>query len=341
MSSFIQTRNAAFKLANERYKPGEPVFGHYSPIYIAATSNVKDTINLYQNYDSVIFVVSTGAHGYEALLNGATKVDMFDVNELQRLFFEYMKVVITYLSYEEFIKFFTLKKQSTVMKRSDIKNLLSEELYSQLAYFLPEDVEEVFSPLYDFFDSTDLISSSLFRFEHVITLDYLKRNVSFYNEEQYYKLQKILRDDKCQINYKTVSLTDVPKQFDGKYDLIILDNILQYYKNITGLETPYLVNMFIQKQLSRLLTDNGVIQVNYAFEIGTDAFREKFKIPYDKKYMGILCDFIIEKEIKDGINIPLVQKWDNNYSYSFIPGVETMSDISSDNMVLTYRKTNK
>lgn len=340
MSNFNKTRNAAFKLASERYKPGEPVFGHYSPIYIVATSNVKDTINLYQNYDSVLSVGSTGAHGYEALLNGATKVDMFDVNELQRLFFEYMNVAITYLSYEQFIKHFTLKKQNTIMERSDIKDLLSEEIYSQLVYFLPGEVEMVFTPLYDFFDSVDLIYSGLFRFEHLITVDYLKRNVSFYNEEEYYKLQKILRDGKCQFNYKTVSLLDVPKLMSGKYDLIILDNILQYYKNITGLETPYLVNMFIQKQLSRLLTDNGVIQANYAFEVGTDAFREKLKIPYDKKHMGVLGDFVIRKEVKEGINIPLVQKWDN-YSYSFIPGVETMDGISSDNMVLTYRKTNK
>lgn len=82
MDSIFLARDTAFKLASTPYVADNPIYTKYSPIYIAATSNVKGTMNLYQNYDSVLAVGSTGAHGYEAALNGASRVDLFDINEL-------------------------------------------------------------------------------------------------------------------------------------------------------------------------------------------------------------------------------------------------------------------
>lgn len=334
---FFEARDEAFKLASKGSNKVNPVYTKYSPIYIAATSNVKGTMGLYQNYESVLAVGSTGAYGFEAALNNAKKVDLFDINELQRLFFEYMYTAIIYLDYETFIKHFTIKKATSILTRNDLKDLLSEELYSKLYYFLPSDVEDVFTLLYSYKDNASLLLSSLFRTEHLIDLNYLKKNISFYNEEQYYKLQKILLEDRCIIDYRTASLTDLPKEFNDKYDLIILDNILQYYKDIISLETPYAVNMFIQKKLSKLLTEEGVIQVNYGFEVAADAFKKKFNIPYELENPNYIKDLILKREIKEGINIPLVEKWDN-YSYSFIPGVEQIEGRNSENLVLTYKK---
>lgn len=337
MVNIYQARDAAFKLASEKYEAGKSVYTLFSPIYIAATSNVTSTVDLYKDYNSVLSVGGTGAHGFEVALNGAKKVDLFDANYLQKLYFEYMKTAVMYLDYETFVKHFTLQVQRKIFKKSEIRDLLSNELYDKLVYYLPEDVETVFTSLYDWFDSTDLILSSLFRFEHFITLDYLKKNISFYNEEQYYELQKILRAGSCEFNYETLSLVDVPKHFQTGYDLIILDNILQYYKNIPGLDDPYLVNMFIRKKLSNLLVDNGQIQVNYGFEVATDAFREKFKIPYNKEHLDFYRKFQLQEEMKKGINIPLVEKWDD-YTYSFVSGVERIQGGKSDNLVLSYRK---
>ena len=337
MIKSLEIRNAAFRLADQKFVEGKPTYGLYSPIYIASTSNVTDTMKLYKDYESVLTVGGTGAHAYEALLNGAKHVDLFDINELQRLYFEYMKTAITYLDYPTFIKHFTLPKQTTVMKRENLKDLLSNDLYQKLYFFLPDEVEEVFSPLFDFHYSVDLVISNLFRFEHIITLDHLKKNVSFYNEEEYYKLQTILRDENYPMDFKTVPLTDVPKAFKEKYDLIILDNILQYYKDIRGLETPYAVNMFISKQLSSLLKEDGTIQVNYGFEVATDAVKERFKIPYTKSCVPMI-DFILKTEQKTGINIPLIEKWSDRYSYEFIPGVERTETPGKENLILNYKR---
>lgn len=338
MIDIKEARKAAFDLASKKYEVGKPVYSLFSPIYIAATSNVTSTVDLYKGYSSVLSVGSTGAHGFEVALKGAKKVDLFDINYLQKLYYEYMKTAIMNLDYETFIKHFTLQKQKTLMPRSNIKDLLSNELYSKLVTHLSDEVKTVFTPLYDWYYSTDLILSSLFRFEHFITLDYLKKNISFYNEEQYYELQKILRTGSCEINYETISLVDVPKHFNSEYDLIILDNILKYYKNISGLNDPYLVNMFIRKELSKLLAANGQIQVNYGFEVDADAFREKFAIPYEKKQLDFCRGFQLHEEKEYGINIPLIKEWSEDYKYDFIPGVERIFGGNSGNLVLSYRK---
>lgn len=335
----LRAREEAFRLAKSKYMVGDTTYTEYSPVYLGATSNVKGTMSLYKGYENVLAIGATGAHGYEAALNGAKKVDMFDVNELQRIFFEYMKTAIMFLSYEDFIKYFTLKEQKMLFQKKDIANLLANELYPQLALLLPDDVDYVLEPLFDFFYSEDLILSGLFRFEHPLTLDYLKKYVSFYNKEEYYRLQNILRSGSCEINYYQASLQDVPKKFQGKYDLIVLDNVLQYYSKIRGLETPYNANMFISKELGKLLADNGAIQAAYGFEVATDALKMSQGIPFTgcKESKHLLAQFALKVEQKEGICSQLVKKWDR-YTYDFIPGVEQEEDKPAENVVLTYRK---
>jgi len=338
--SIYEARNEAFKLASKKYNEfldNNRIHTKYSSIYIATTSNVIDTLKLYKNYERVLTMGGTGAHAYEALLNGAKEVYIFDINELQRLYFEIMQTAIIYFSYEEFIKYFTLPKQKAVFQRSEIKDFLSNEMYSKLSLLVEDDVDAVFGPLYEFYDSTDLVLSKLFRFEFPFTLDYLKSNASFYNEEQYYKLQKILRSGKYKINYETMSLVDVPKNYEDKYDLILLDNILQYYDQIPEMETPYLTNMFIRKKLSELLNEAGTIQVNYAYKLGTDAVKEKMGLNVSKELTPIERLALL-REMKEGINIPLIEKWDG-YSYDYIPGVERLDgNTNAENLVLSFKK---
>lgn len=81
----IETRKKAFALATEEFSTKEKAHSSYSPIYLASTENVIDSMKIYKNYETVLAVGSSGAQGFEAALNGAYKIDLFDINELQRL----------------------------------------------------------------------------------------------------------------------------------------------------------------------------------------------------------------------------------------------------------------
>lgn len=343
----IETRKKAFALAAEEFSTKEKAHSSYSPIYLASTENVIDSMKIYKNYETVLAVGSSGAQGFEAALNGAYKIDLFDINELQRLYFEYMKTAITILDYETFLKHFTIKTYMSKSERVIFKDFLSDELYDKLVKYLPQDVQDVYTPLYDYFNSVDLILSNLYRTDYTLLASYLKKYISFYNYDEYYKLQRILRNEQCQITYKTLPITEILKQYSGKYDLIMLSNVLQFYDQIENLNTVQLVEDFINN-LSNLLTEDGVIEVSYLFEIATLAFKDKIGIPFDKSKINFIIEFILEQEKKRTVNIPLFKSSDN-YSYSIIKGVENDEGVEKsfleqhENMVLTYKnsKSNK
>ena len=328
---------SAFELASKKYIPfQEPNYTTYSSIYIGPTSNTKDAIKLYNNYTNVM--ASTLWFGLEAALGGAKRVDLFDINELQILYGKYILAAIKVLKYEDFIKYFTLPEMKYKYNiKNDFNNILASQLFDDLskARVLSSDVELFFGNLYNWYSNYELILSALFRFEHPISLDYLKRFSSFYNEEEYYKLQKILRSDKCQLTYNQVSLVDVPDKFSLEYNLIILDNILQYYKKNPGLNTVQLVDQFIKQGLSRLVSLDGTIQVNYGFQVAADLFGEYFDIP-EKKTLDIFKKLELESLFakKEDINVLLYEGY-SDYTYDIIPGVE---GYAANNLVINYKK---
>lgn len=337
MSDLFKARQEAYSLATKKYNPGNSDHREYDSIYLAATSNVKDTLSLYNNYESVLALGATGAHGFEAALHGAKRVDMFDINELQRIFFEFFKTAIMVLDYEEFVHYFSLEKQTFMFKKKDIANLLGNDLFERLVYYLPEDVSFVLEPIFEMFYSPDIIMSALFRFEYNVSIGYLKKYISLYNRDDYNRLKEILLNGECQFSYHQLSIEDVPKFFKDKYDLIILDNLFQYYSKLRTLDTPYKINMFIRKELSNLLTDTGVIQAAYGFEIASDSLKSMLNIPYTP-YRSTFTSMVTKEEIKNGIVPNLIKKWPDNYSYDFIPGVEREEGRDTDNVVLTYRR---
>lgn len=67
------------------------------------------------------------------------------------------------------------------------------------------------------------------------------------------------------------------------YDVIVLDNVLQYYKDIPEFNNSSDVNSFIDKRISRLLNGCGVIQAGYGYEVGIAVFMDEFEIPYNSE----------------------------------------------------------
>lgn len=324
-----EMKKAAFELANQKSTKDDENYKLYSPIYLAPTGNTKAVAKHYGYQENVLSVLGAGGFPLESVNNGAKKVDWFDCNGLQILFFDYLLNAIKYFDYKEFCKYFSTQNYN-------YKHVLSEDCFQKLRHLLSSETEEIFGTLYDYFYSTDLVMSDLFWCEHPIELEYLKKYVSYYNEESYKNIQRRLQNGECQITCQNLDLTASPKNYKEKYNLILLGNVLQYYKQIPKLNTFDQVNHFIQKELANCLTEDGVIQANYAFENATFAIQDTLGIT-DTDEQDILREMIVIQESIDGINIPLLQKYDG-YSYTFIPGVETEGNYVSQNTIITYSR---
>lgn len=316
----------AFKLACKK-GIGEIDFDRYSSIYIAPTSNIKGIIDCYDEFFSILTVGSCGGLPFEALLKGAKKIDCFDKNELQKSYFELVLNSMISFKYEDFCKYFSL----------DYDKLLHPEFYHMIKNKLSSEVRDVWDMLFDLFGIDRLINSELLRTSFRVDLEYLKRFCSYYNEESYNKLQKILRSGEVEINYDICDVSELPVKYKGnKYDLILLDNIFQYYTEIDRLSSSSLIDQFIKNDLVQLLSDDGSIQVNYAFEIATMAVKDELGISIDKDVIEqiLFGEEFLKYEKKNGINIPLIET--GGYCFDFIEGVENEKNHPANNMVLTY-----
>lgn len=340
--SLLKARSEAYRLANSPQSITREPHSKYSPIYLASTSNVKDTLALYHDYKKVLTLGATGAHAFEAALNGAEKIDMFDINELQKIYYELIKTAIIHLDYDDFIKYFTSQETTQPSYTSNCQRFFSQELYQKLKLFLPARVKFILGPLFQSSSYSNLLSSNLCKYMYPVDLAYLKKFISFYNEKEYNRLRYILSSRKCKINYHNVDITKVPTYFKDKYDLILLDNVLQYYEDIPELNTPSAVDAFIQKQLMKMLNNGGSIQASYGFEAETEAFQRRINSysqnsqTYERYYEILQRQRLIDIATKYDINNLLYQE-NNNYEYSFFEGVES-DKIKKENMVLTLRK---
>ena len=341
MNKLEATAYSALQLVRHRYDPEkDSSYGQFSSIYMAPTGNVVDTMAPFKNAAHVLTVGGAGAFGLEAKINKAKKVDIFDCNELQRLFFELVRTSIKIFTYNEFMEYFTLKVQSPFTTYAEAKNLLSPQMFYKIKNLLPYDAAFLFDLLYSNINHADMLFSGLFRFEHAMYREYLKRFASMYDEEKYYELQKMLRSEASVIDYKQVSLIDVPDKFTGPYDLIVLGNIPQYYESIPGLDTPYAFDMFIKKRLSKLLAPDGTIIVNYCFGLATTAIKEFMGIPYtpNRFTSNYVNKLFLKEHMKKDINLGLLKR--GGYEYFFIDGVEMMEGQPLENACLIYKPNN-
>lgn len=336
-----------FKVAESKIGV-EDSFSNYSPIYLAPTGNTKDAVVLYtkevHNIESALVVGSQGSFAYELALNGVKKIDCFDKNILQYLFFALYNATIKNIDFKEFITNFTSKKTTQYEQRFD--HILSDWLFFEVLDELGGKEAEYWSKIYKTGKKLDLIASNLFRTYYTFFAEALKEFSSVYNKENYNKLQWMLNHNEVEINYHICDIDELHKEFQGKqYGLMMFGNILQYYKQIPSLDNIGAINRYVKEKLVPMLKEDGKIQLCYGFEVVADAAIELLNIGNVEKLNDINDIFMkygIEKDKKEGFISNIIKKYGVDeyslYSLDFIRAAEESDGhITSKNVVLTYK----
>lgn len=329
----------SIKLSNQPIEAVEKNFTNYSPIYIAPTSNIIDTIGLYDNVESALTVGSSGSFPYELALNGTKKIDCFDKNILQYLFFELIDAGIKNLDYNQFINNFTAMMLNS--RSQDYSLMFSDDLFFDVLPQVKEPAREYWRNLFFYDDMRNFLITNLFRVNHPIYVEYLELFSSIYQEDKYYKLQELLRSDKVSIDYHICDITEIDKEFEGNsYDLVVFDNILQYYKSIAGLSTHNKAHDFIQNQVIPMLTDDGKIQVGYGFQLIAEVIdiingNEANEMQQVLRRMN---KETLDESIKNDFIPNMIKNYDT-YDISYIPGVEPAMFFESKNVIMSYKKS--
>lgn len=189
-------------------------------------------------------VATVGSSGDQAILsiyNGAKEVDLIDGNILTQPFVELKLSAIKNLSHTEFLDFSTHFSRKLAYDYGKISHDLSKK--SQV-----------------FWDNL-ILDGQERKFHHFIHSWKDIENV-YRTEESYNKLQDYLNNKKYKINYITSEFENFPQKLNGKYDLILLSNICDYFNDTNSSKGPQEFIDVVKKLFENNLSEIGAMQVS-------------------------------------------------------------------------------
>ena len=193
--------------------------------FVAAYPEIYDFDNA-----NVLSIIGSGDQYFTAMLAGAKSVTVFDLNVNAWHHFVLKFMAIRYLSYEEFWQFFIT---------DGLDNL---KLYLKIRDYLPSNVKDFF----------DLVKITKLKFSNIKVKscfmdsfkqkDYL-RVLPYLNEENYYKLQELLKKRKLP-NFIIKDFSDISLGSERKdYDLLLLSNIY-HWMDLSPIDFKFLLDKF-------------------------------------------------------------------------------------------------
>ncbi len=270
------------ELLNKQYDSGKAFcsgkpFSTYQKVYFATNENIKDYIER-SNLDgktSALSVMASGDHSFNLLEKGILNIDTFDSNALTEFYvFGIKYAMIMRYSYKEYL--------ISLNKILDINTSLEEltSILMDLLPFMDLKYRNYWRNIIDYNyevqkkNATNINLFSLL-FINIITGDKLiDKNNYLINEEAYNRLKSNLI--RANITFKNVDVLDLPKEFNGKYDAMLLSNIFEYLQSHFALKSGY-YNVFKAMkeyidELFSLMDEDGKIFLMYIFDYATENY---------------------------------------------------------------------
>jgi len=212
----------------------------YNKVYDFTNENVSCLNDLYNFKDAnVLSVVGSGDQFFASILYGAKNVDLFDVNPTAYLYFLLKFYSIRELTYKEFYELFLLKKFDNLVIYEKLEGVLPIEVLKYYKYLMlctKKNQNEFFR-----IDGISLLSkkNQKYYFKNKKTV------IPYFNSNNYYKLQKKLKETSIP-KFFNCNILNEQHKFKEKYDIILMSNIyninelefLEYTKRLQEFNCP-------------------------------------------------------------------------------------------------------
>ena len=214
----------------------------FEKVYGFSNENLKSYEQLLNFTNAkVLSVIGSGDQYFSAILYGASKVTLFDINNCAYYYFILKFYAIKILSYEEFVKLF-LKT-----------NLDDNKLYMKVYPYLPVNTRAFFDA---YLKHGNKLSNLRLRqdFQYgkdVFATSKISSQIPYLNRTDYYRLQQILKAEKLP-EVILSDLLNLKKMLSERYDILLLSNIYLYL-DCNVLEFSKLLASF----------NSGVVQAHY------------------------------------------------------------------------------
>ena len=245
MPRFLKHNEAIIKRVWYNYNQ-KRVGTYYAPAYLRTTENINGYYDR-MNFEgkSVLTVIGASDHVFNAILRGAKKVDAFDISMYAIMFYYLKEAAVKALNYEEFVEF--LYDQNTHFSR---------DMYLKVLPYLNEKAVMFWNLVFNAKDSRKIITSNNFCFCTCMGLpvDLSKRVSSFLDKDNFYILKEKMKTTEVRVFLENALTLD---NIDGKYDYIILSNIIDY---VAEEKFKSAIERYVNK-----LNKGGEIKVGYIY----------------------------------------------------------------------------
>ena len=241
-------------------------FNWHSPVYLFTNENISGYLERLGGLadKKVLTVAGSGDHAFEVLLAGASHVDTFDINYLQKHILELKSKMIKHLSYGDFMKFFFDKNHFFD------KNII-KPIWKTFSFEL-----RVFLLMYYYHLRQDC---HIFRYNGVQHNVYMPNMISYVSDELAFKELKQIMPNK--ISFKEANVSEIANKFDSKYDVVLMSNIFEYlYTDITDIASrlkvfhTYVLSPIAGTVLSRC---DGKICFHYSWNTNAQLWNQGLK----------------------------------------------------------------
>lgn len=287
---------------------------NFSSTYMFSNENINGFMKkISLDKENALTVCSSGDQAFNLILNGVSKVDLFDINGFTKYYFYLKKAAIMGLKYQDFMNFF-------------FPNLINKNVFSFNSYLNFRNLIDDFDArifwdyLFCHYTGNDIYNSKLFHKLRYSKKNTLKRNQYLITEDNYNKLKDMLIDK--EFNFYNIDLFENSFYFHDKYDFVYLSNIFDYLVRDSKLEYAKSIKNIITN-LSGYINNNGEIAVSYIYLYNEDyekdtCFSYFNSIYFRKEYFG------------------------NNYDYILFPGTFDLDGYQARNRdaLMLYRKRN-
>ncbi len=208
---------------------------------------------LYEKKKSLIITASSDAI-LSSILYGAKEIDSIDISRFPKYYYELKTAAIKTLSLKEYINFFIpeiIFKNDILKLNNNINGINGKIAITVFLNNLPKEIDKLdllqlyyainknldgdnkifWDKLFKEFSPSMIFKSNLFKETNIssiypIIIDNYYNTPYLQNEDCYNNLKSKIND--CTINHYIGNIFDMVEQFQDKYDLVNLSNIIDY-----------------------------------------------------------------------------------------------------------------
>jgi len=291
---------------------GGKAFDDYGSVYFWTNENVNQYLKFvsFEGKTSALSVLASGDHAFNLITNGVNNIDTFDTNLLtEYIALGLKRAMILKFSYEEFLSAISelCFGDVSIEFYCDLINSLFPYMERRMQIFWQSVLEYNYKIQKNYGTNLNLLKMLCINIE---ILGYKTSNNYLLNRDNYNLLRSRLAS--ANITFKCANAISLPEEFSGKYDFILLSNILDYVEKYWGGSWEYCTLKSYEEKLQNIVKNDGVIFLQYILyyaglepelffgsEISKNDLEDEEIIPLTSEFLGLPTGIIL-KRIKSG-----------------------------------------